>query len=592
MRRVEFSIRLWRRNRRTISGDTIRCMRFALRLSIVALLLFGSVAWADVEIPPPLPCPGLPSPFCPPEDPGTPDPVIIIPGILGSEEHNGVWVIDPILHTYDDLIATLDANGYTPEQDLFAFPFNWRKSNVETALLLKQKIDEVKGICACDKVDLVAHSMGGLVARQYIQSAAYQGDVDQLIFLGTPHLGAPKAYLMWEGGEIGPLLEPLDTATEIILGHEAAENGFPHLFDYIRTVPIDSVRELLPVHDYIFDVNTLRTYPENYPRNSFLENLNANVSNLLNSGVEIHNIIGETQTQQTIIGVDATDPAPYLPKWLHGYPEDFYALFGDHGLVLGQGDRTVPFNSASYISENLQVTTSTHISIPDNSKSEIFKVLTGNDASTLIDNINLPNIKLLVIKILSPADLLVVAPDGSKIGKDFNGLEVNQIPNAFYTGFTTDTEFITILNPLDAEYKVFSQGTGSGSYTVEVDYVSEATTTGASFSGNTGPGITSELNLALQNATTTQLSVERIVTLESTLADLERIYTLGWISKKIYQSTKEKLKAAFKTKKGKTVIDKAKLRDILRGLKKCGSKELTQQGYLILKEDIEWLITS
>ena len=43
-----------------------------------------------------------------------PDPVIIIPGILGSEEHDGVWEIDPILHTYDDLIATLDANGYTP----------------------------------------------------------------------------------------------------------------------------------------------------------------------------------------------------------------------------------------------------------------------------------------------------------------------------------------------------------------------------------------------------------------------------------------------------------------------------------------------
>ena len=128
-------------------------------------------------------------------------PVILIPGIMGSMPHNDEWVIDPITHGFDNLIATLKANGYTDGVTLFTFPYDWHKSNVDTAALLKGKIDQVKQVCGCDKVDLVAHSMGGLVARQYIQSSGYGHDVRNLIFLGTPQLGSPKAYLMWAGGE-------------------------------------------------------------------------------------------------------------------------------------------------------------------------------------------------------------------------------------------------------------------------------------------------------------------------------------------------------------------------------------------------------
>ena len=75
-----------------------------------------------------------------------------------------------------------------------------------TAIDLKKKIDEVKAKTGSSKVDLIGHSMGGLVARQYIESDAYAGDVDQLIFLATPQLGSPKAYMMWEAGEFGTKL--------------------------------------------------------------------------------------------------------------------------------------------------------------------------------------------------------------------------------------------------------------------------------------------------------------------------------------------------------------------------------------------------
>lgn len=223
-----------------------------------------------------------------------PDPVIIVPGIMGSAYKNDQLVIDPILHTYDDLIATLDENGYTPDIDLFTFPYEWRDSNVFTANLLDDKIEQVKSVCDCDKVDLVAHSMGGLVARAYIQSVDYDEDVDQIIFLGTPHKGAPTAYLQWEAGKFPTTF--FDTLIELFFEAEALRKGYATVFNYIHNRPILSVQELLPAFSYLKDKGTgaIRIYPNSYPQNYFLENLNNNISNLLNSGVKITNIVSNS----------------------------------------------------------------------------------------------------------------------------------------------------------------------------------------------------------------------------------------------------------------------------------------------------------
>ncbi len=630
-------------------------------------------------------------------EPEIPDPVIIIPGILGSERLNGEWTIDPILHSYDDLIATLDVNHYTPNVDLFTFPYNWRKSNVETAILLKEKIDAVKAICACDKVDLVAHSMGGLVARQYIQSASYEQDVDQLIFLGTPHLGAPKAYLMWEGGKYGSGLSSFLLVQ--LLSHEAAEHGYTDLFSYVRTEPIEAVRELLPVYSYIFDGIQLRDYPTEYPANTVLETLNADVDYLYNSGVQIHNITGNLGTSQTITGIAVTDPSSLLPRWQHGYPSD---------PIFGSGDGTVPTPSASFIGIDKVLNDADHTALVAAAEGAVFKILTGNEAVDLIHNFQMPNMKILVIKILSPADLLVIAPDGKKIGKDFaSGQELNEIPNAFYTGFTTNTEYITILNPLDGEYMVLNQGTGGGGqYTIETNYISEATTTEASFTGNTLPGLITILNIPVDNenpleieihpsdaaapeisiespetkdylrseqlpvnifATDSESGVHELVSLfdstltpnvgsidlffqplgthmilasstdnvgnattsartfrivadaTSTLSDIQRAYLLGWVTKKLSDDLTKRLKACYvkktiatsvtKTvmltgKDGKKttkkvqekitrveiVFDKNCAKAILKDLDKYRNKELNEQAYYMLKEDINWLI--
>lgn len=66
------------------------------------------------------------------------------------------------------------------------------------AIELKKVINCVKQITGLDKVILVAHSMGGLASRYYLQSLsglAYGNDVAKLVTIGTPHAGAISAAL-------------------------------------------------------------------------------------------------------------------------------------------------------------------------------------------------------------------------------------------------------------------------------------------------------------------------------------------------------------------------------------------------------------
>jgi|GEM_PF-2474155 len=165
-------------------------------------------------------------------------PVIIIPGILGSELSNGSDLIWPDLgqmfgdigdefmsaalgldssgdsinqvtvgsavetmldgvrfaevNIFQDLHQQLENDQYVDNANLSFFPYDWRLDLDETKDLLKQKIDAVKAQTGASKVNLVAHSMGGLLVKDYLSQYG-KSSVDKLIFVGTSHLGAPKA---------------------------------------------------------------------------------------------------------------------------------------------------------------------------------------------------------------------------------------------------------------------------------------------------------------------------------------------------------------------------------------------------------------
>jgi CHAT domain-containing protein/pimeloyl-ACP methyl ester carboxylesterase len=152
---------------------------------------------------------------------GNRDVVILIPGIMGSTlAKNGIdqWVdvrlmnkgairenlkinstnikASGVIKDYYDNLALHLSKTY----DVLTFPFDWRKSLKEAATQLKSRLSDIlkhKGI----KVHIIAHSMGGLLARQLmIDHAAIwdnfkSNEENKLVLLGTPWLGS---YLIME----------------------------------------------------------------------------------------------------------------------------------------------------------------------------------------------------------------------------------------------------------------------------------------------------------------------------------------------------------------------------------------------------------
>ena len=96
------------------------------------------------------------------------------------------------------------------QTDLLVFPYDWRLSNDVTARKLEAKIKDRwwSGGLPKDKasdeerITIIVHSMGGLVARHFIEVRNGYRLVKKLITVGTPHLGAPIAYANYRGSTL------------------------------------------------------------------------------------------------------------------------------------------------------------------------------------------------------------------------------------------------------------------------------------------------------------------------------------------------------------------------------------------------------
>ncbi|MFZ3020045.1 MAG: hypothetical protein WA051_00805 [Minisyncoccia bacterium] len=409
------------------------------------------------------------------------DPVIIIPGILGSwKDWHGVWRLDPITHTYDNLVDTFIANGYLRGSTLYEFPYDWEKSNVDTAILLKQKIADVKATCGCSKVDIVAHSMGGLVARQYIQSADYQNDVDQIIFMGTPHLGSVFAYLAYEGGDLGQGIQ--NFIKEKLLGYIGNKRGFGDLFHYARNGVL-SLKEILPITNYINNNSGIvLQYPNGYPRNGFLENLDNNLPLLSQRVRSIKNFVGDIGTTSTKILL--TVASSTSDKWFDGEPVS---------IEFGNGDGTVSTTSAARVIQKISIHDFEHSSLVTGVESQVLNELTLNSDLNLIDKHQTTNV--LIFFVNSPIDITVTSPGGQTFG--INGTS-NDSDNAFYTN-NGDEEFLVIDNPEQGQYQISSVGTGQGEYSVGVHLISDNSDVEASTSGTTDIGQVDATNFLISN---------------------------------------------------------------------------------------------
>lgn len=113
---------------------------------------------------------------------------------------------------------------------VYACGYNWLDDNANSAKELAKRIDEIKARYAnekkkCDKVIIVTHSMGGLVARHCSEVVGKSTDILGIVHGVMPAIGAAAVYRRLKAGteDPTPWYNVVGTVTASALGNDAAE---------------------------------------------------------------------------------------------------------------------------------------------------------------------------------------------------------------------------------------------------------------------------------------------------------------------------------------------------------------------------------
>jgi len=150
------------------------------------------------------------------------NPVLLVHGWHGSEQ-------DDLAHDYQmGLFAQmLRDDGYVDGESLFyATGISEENKLEQNAAALQQMVRQAAVTSGCSTVDILAHSMGGLNTRAYIESGFYQDEADSgiqvrnVFMLGTPNGGVEGslvqiAFGLWGAAQDGNLLNDMQSIKEL-----------------------------------------------------------------------------------------------------------------------------------------------------------------------------------------------------------------------------------------------------------------------------------------------------------------------------------------------------------------------------------------
>jgi len=371
-------------------------------------------------------------------------PLILIPGHGASlsfkEMFLGVgtsnpddWQMMPGVHVYDNLINTLEDNGYEKDRDLFTFYYNWLNPIAGSSAKLHDFILPIAATSPTGKVDIVGHSMGGLVGRACVQNNNEDHCfVDKLIAVGTPHKGVLEAYGAWEGGEVwrsglSKLAFELFLNIKRGLGKTKKET--------IREIA-PSTEEMLPIFSYFKNVTGEElsfTNDDYYPQNEFLSDLP--LLNNLSNATKI--IYGQNHPTLRWLTIDKNLSwvDKILGNWEYGKPiEKQYSDEGD-GTVLALS----AYPEASLSAANFDFNHSEIVSRGE----AVEEIMEGLDLEATSSGDFQDNAQdYLVFYLHSPAHLEIENLDNLPLEDVFRGEESNQLKLAIIANPLLNQEYI------------------------------------------------------------------------------------------------------------------------------------------------------
>jgi pSer/pThr/pTyr-binding forkhead associated (FHA) protein len=161
-------------------------------------------------------------------------PVVFVPGMMGSTLYAGselVWpnvrrmLTDPTLFAYPgsvpltpgglvtDVVVVpglikqnqysrlseflCETLAYEVGKDLLTFPYDWRQ---DVRISAKQLGAAIEGWGVREPITIVAHSLGALVTRYYLDCLGGSRRVNRVVFLGGGHYGTPKSLVLISEG--------------------------------------------------------------------------------------------------------------------------------------------------------------------------------------------------------------------------------------------------------------------------------------------------------------------------------------------------------------------------------------------------------
>lgn len=217
----------------------------------------------DVTLPSPTPTP-TPSPSPPAK-------VLLIPGLgaswnakamltCGEADSNG-WTLMPLAEQYyQPIIDALTNAGKT----VIPFYYDWRDNIQNNSQILSQNLPD-------EKVDIVSHSMGGLIARGAVQNISAD-KINSLYLVGTPNHGSIIAYPAWEWGQVWSDNFIYKVALTLYLKGCGFKNNTTDAETIHRFFP--SIQDILPTtNDYLKDKSGNTILSES--NNLWLKNLNS-----------------------------------------------------------------------------------------------------------------------------------------------------------------------------------------------------------------------------------------------------------------------------------------------------------------------------
>jgi pimeloyl-ACP methyl ester carboxylesterase len=439
-------------------------------------------------------------------------PVILLPGMMGSSI--GEYSPYPKLPlTWPAPNLHIHWPGYTGWKDLksyfltsgfnvFECPWDWRmKISHAYKRYLIPKINEALSVSTTGKVHIVAHSMGGLVARAYIQGDKYadRNDVDKLVMVGTPSLGSCNPYYIWEGGNPklvdditdSVLSSPLNIYSNTIqnLWEETYKkkwwSNFRHkpIRDFVRD-KCPSLLQLMNTENFLTDGSNDRGVTTAGNENSDLKDLNTDpdiarmsrdgANGTVQAGLFIGNKSGET-IEKIIVHAPKADADLYedgRPKW----PKDIM-------LVWGNGDGTVPYASSvwpyneawaalvAYDSEE------SHTKLIKDYVEEIYAFLAGDALAQSIETATVKGVEageaaisVLSFSVTGQVRFCVTDPTGNRAGVDpVYGNPLEEIPDSRVI-FGVEGGEAGIEGPVDGTYSLTVFGESERDFHIDAGY--------------------------------------------------------------------------------------------------------------------------